>query len=48
MLRAFSVPDTVLAVLILLDLFLSQLQAVDTLYSFYDEKTKVKGAEVTC
>lgn len=48
MLRASSVPDTILALLIFLVLFLSQLQEVDTLCAFHDEKTKVQIAEVTC
>lgn len=41
-------PAIVLALLLLLDLFLSQLHEVDTLWSSYDEEKKAQSAEVTC
>ena len=41
-------PDTILPLLIFLVLFLSQLQEVDTLRAFHDEKTKAQIAKVTC
>lgn len=40
-------PAIILALLVLLDLFLSQFHEVDT-WSFHDEKKKAQGAEVTC